>query len=145
MKDIKTRVVSAFPGTGKTFYSTSYEGGMPEFWCTDSDSSKFDKGEFPGNYIQHIKNCIGRYKIVFVSSHKIVRDALVENKIPFTLVYPKDDLKEEYLQRYRDRGNTNIFVNLLDEFWEEWLVDMKAQEGCEHIVLYSKQFISNVM
>ena len=63
-----TLLVSAFPGCGKTYFHLLY----PEI-TLDSDSSQFSwipskerKPEFPQNYIEHIKQNIGKYKIIFV-------------------------------------------------------------------------------
>jgi len=62
MKKI-TYLISAFPGTGKSYCfnnNTTWE-------MLDSDSSTFDKKDFPDNYIKHIKdndyqmNCLGKY------------------------------------------------------------------------------------
>ena len=47
------RVFSVFPGVGKThFYNQNKEN------TRDSDSSTFDKSEFPQNYIDHIKELL---------------------------------------------------------------------------------------
>jgi len=55
MKD--TKIISAFPGTGKT---TLYKNDKyRDIKIMDSDISKFDKKYFPKNYIEYIKNCIG--------------------------------------------------------------------------------------
>jgi predicted nucleotidyltransferase len=81
---MKTRIISAFPGTGKTyFYNKNKETTM------DSDSSQFSgvkdqngnntkerNPNFPKNYIEHIKENIGKYEFILVSSHKEVRNAL---------------------------------------------------------------------
>ena len=84
-----TMLVAAFPGTGKSHYVNYGEGSgyMPQGFATDSDSSKFDKANFPANYIEHIKQKISEgYARVFISSHKDVRNALVENDLPFSAV-----------------------------------------------------------
>lgn len=144
---IDTMLISAFPGTGKSYYVNYGEGSeyMTEGFATDSDSSKFDKSDFPDNYIEHIKNKIKEgYARIFISSHKDVREALVKNNLPFTLIYPKRELKDEYLQRYKQRGNSEKFVELLNNNWDLWLDELEQQEGCNHIVLESNQFISNV-
>ena len=87
MDKIETIVVSGFPGVGKSYYVNYGESNdyMPQGFALDSDSSKFDKKEFPQNYIDHIKNNIGKVKIIFVSSHKEVREELVKNNIRFVL------------------------------------------------------------
>lgn len=144
----KSIIVSAFPGTGKSYYC--YNGNwsqyVPEKFCSDSDSSSFDKSNFPENYMTHIKQKITEgYGRIFVSSHKVVRDALVDNHLPFVLIYPSIELKHEYLERYNKRGSSNLFINLLNDNWDNWINDCKNQKDCLHIVLKSKQFVSNVI
>lgn len=148
MRKIETKIVSAFPGTGKTYYCNvdiSQYDHTPYGYCIDSDSSKFDKENFPANYIEHIKLNIGRHAIIFVSSHKQVRDALVAEGLPFTLVYPDITLRSQYIDRYRQRGSSEQFIDLIDRNWEEWIRDLEKQTGCEHAVLMSDQYISNIM
>jgi two-component SAPR family response regulator len=139
----ETQLISAFPGTGKSYYYHS--DYMPDGFCLDSDSSTFDKSNFPANYIEHIKNNIGVVRKIFISSHKEVRDALVKNNLDFILVYPKAELKQEYLQRYINRGSSESFISLIDKNWDNWIKELKEQENCKHIELESGQFISNVL
>lgn len=134
-------LVAAFPGTGKTyFFNRSYTGIV-----LDSDSSLFHKDDFPNNYIRHIKACQNTATIILISSHKVVRDALVRESLPFTLVYPKEQLKDEYLERYRKRGSTEQFISMMNNNWSSWLFDCHRQIGCTHIELESGQFLSDVI
>ena len=145
--EIGQLIMSAFPGTGKSEYLRQGEGSgyMPQGFACDSDSSNFDKSEFPSNYIEHIKSKIDDgYARIFVSSHKEVREALLKNEIEFTLVYPDRELKEEYLRRYKERGSSESFINLISNNWDLWLTELENQTGCKHIVLKSNQFISNI-
>ena len=138
---VDTLVVSAFPGCGKSHLFRN-KGVMK---ILDSDSSTFDKSQFPENYINHIKSNIGDADIILVSSHKEVRDALQNQGINFTLVYPKKDIKDEYIQRYIDRGNDGKFVELLKQNWENWVGELNQQSGCEKIKLDSGQYLSDVI
>ena len=140
-KSIETLVVSAFPGCGKSHLFRN----KGEKKILDSDSSTFDKSQFPQNYIEHIKSNIDEVDIILVSSHKEVRDALVNEGIDFTLVYPRKDIKDEYIQRYIDRGNDGKFVELLKQNWDNWTDELENQEGCEKIELESGQYLSNVI
>ena len=141
-------VISAFPATGKTYYCCNGDWShyMPPNFATDSDSSNFDKSNFPSNYIEHIKHLIelGVHRI-FVSSHKEVRDALVENGIDFVLVYPKSELKDEFIDRYKKRGSADEFINLVSKNWDLLMEQLKQQKGCKHIELDSGQYLSNVI
>lgn len=80
-----------------------------------------------------------------ISSHKEVRDALVENGLYFKLVYPDISLKEEYIKRYEERGNVDNFIKLLDNNWESWITELQTQVGCEHKVLKTGQFLSDII
>lgn len=130
---MKTKVYSAFPGVGKTTYFNSTDRNV-----LDSDSSKFDKKNFPTNYIEHIERNIEDPKVdkILVSSHKDVRDALVKKGIPFVLVYPDRSLKDEYIKRYKNRGNNDAFVELLEKNWDMWMDEMDGMNPQEGQSLY---------
>lgn len=147
-----TAIISGFPGVGKTHLFNLYEEGS----MLDSDSSKFSwismaKGkrirnpEFPINYIDHIKAQIGKVDIILVSSHKEVREALVEAGIKFFLVFPRTLLKEEYLLRYIERGSSEEFIDRVEENWDSWIEELTAQENCKKIVLKEGQYLSDAM
>jgi len=141
-------IISAFPGTGKTYY----QGKNPSS-VIDSDSSHFswDKdgnrnSDFPQNYIKHIKEKKEEMAtIIFVSSHKVVRDALIENDLPFLLIFPERELKEEYLERFRSRGNNDAFVELLEKNWDAWMDEMESLTGCEIVRLKSGEFLGDFL
>lgn len=156
-----TKVISAFPGCGKTtfFNMMNEKYDDDNTICIDSDSSKFswvinDDGdkvrndEFPINYINHIKENIGKYKYIFISTHDVVRDALIENEITFHIVYPELSMKEEYLERYEKRGNDENFIKLLNENWEKWIeaiIEIDS-EFCKKIKLnINKPYLSDVL
>lgn len=159
-KNFDTKIVCAFPGCGKTtFFNMMEEKYDSNDICIDSDSSEFswiidDEGnkvrnpDFPNNYIKHIKENIGKYKYIFVSSHENVRDALIENNIPFYIVYPNISMKEEYLKRYKKRGNDDAFIKLLTENWENWIdaIVNFDNELCTKLELtQEKPFLADVL
>lgn len=110
-------IISAFPGIGK---STLYNENKINY--SDSDSSKFDKKNFPLNYIKHIKKIRKEKQLIFISSHITVREALINVGIPFIYVIPTLDRKEEFLENYKQRGNTKEFIENVNSNWERWLM-----------------------
>ena len=137
---MKTIIISAFPGTGKTYFYEKYKNS--DIKVLDSDSSNFswikDKNgnnttkrnpDFPQNYINHIKENIGKADIIFVSSHDIVRQSLYDNGIKYIVAYPDNDCKDEYLERYRNRGNTEEFINMMNKNWDKFINSMKNDKG----------------
>lgn len=149
---LKTKIISAFPASGKTHL---FDNIHREFTVLDSDSSKFSwikdnegnkvrNPEFPKNYIEHIKENIGRVNYIFVSSHKEVRDALKEAGIKYTLVVPEKELKDEWVKRCIHRGNNVDFCNLIFNKWNEWLEEIERNEK-DIIKLKSNQYLSDII
>lgn len=136
-----TKVISGFPGVGK---STLFNNGLN---CTDSDSSKFDKEDFPRNYVAHIKALIAHneHDYIFVSSHDTVRAALLREGITYTLVYPSLTLKDEYIKRYEQRGSPASFIKLMSDNWTSFIVSCAEQTGCSRVVLRSGQYLADVI
>ena len=66
---MKTKIISAFPGVGKTYYhernkEISIDSDSSHFsWVKDENgnNTKERNPEFPNNYINHIKENIGNY------------------------------------------------------------------------------------
>jgi len=131
---MRTRIISAFLGTGKTYYHKKYPDTT-----LDVDISIFMEctNAFPSNFIEYIRSKIGKYEFIFVSTHKEVREILLDNCIFFYLIYPSpfdDNKKEFYLERYRERGDPESFIKYIDENWTKWTKQCWFTEyGCENI------------
>jgi hypothetical protein len=157
MKD--TKVVAAFPACGKTYCFDRNE----DYIILDSDSSKFswiivDDGtngqrkernsNFPSNYIEHIKENIGKVDYIFVSTHEEVRKALADAGIDFVLVFPSETLKAEWVGRCFLRGSGEQFCRLLAGNWDYWLSQMWDEAICKgrkHYVLKSGEYLSDAL
>lgn len=146
-----TQIVSAFPATGKSYFTKNTSKNVLDSdssnfsWTINEDDTKIRNPNFPNNYIQHIKENIGKVDIIFVSSHKEVREALVENNIEFTLVFPNNRTKTEYLKRYKDRGNDKNFINFIKNNWNGFIQDLLCQKSCWKLILEKGQYISNII
>lgn len=156
-----TKIIAAYPACGKSYFAENardyFEGEFPI--VLDSDSSQFswiyENGEktdkrnpdFPQNYINHIKNNIGKADIIFVSSHDVVRKALGKNKIKFTLVVPQKNCLNEWMIRYINRGNDNDFIDTQINNWDKWLDEIDEEKGTysKIIKLEQRQYISDVI
>lgn len=155
-----TKIYSVFPGCGKTWLYQHQEDYYLKI--LDSDSSQFswvyvDDGnngffkernpEFPANYIQYIKENIGKYDYIFVSSHASVREALDKERIDFTIVYPEMSCKAEWIGRcfIRDKnGETGCGAELMYNNWEQWISEC-FETGINHkeIVLKAHEHLSD--
>lgn len=134
---MRTKIISAFPGCGKSFYfnnnkDITLDSDSSEFsWILDYGFTKQRHPNFPQNYIDHIKENIGKYDVIFVSTHKEVREALLDNCIYFSTVYPRLCDKEMFKQRYIQRCSDESFIKQITENWTEWIRDLSKPEiGC---------------
>ena len=139
-KNTNATLISGFPGIGKSYFFNN-----SDLEVSDSDSSKFPKEDFPANYMKHIKLIRQEKNIILISSHDLVRKALVENKLDFVLVYPDRSLKQEYIERFEKRGSEGAFIDFIDVYWHDFIDQMEQQTGCEKIVLKSGQYLSDVL
>lgn len=146
----QTKIISAFPACGKTYafeklnnegYTVLDSDSSQFSWCYDYNPVESDRVEryrnpdFPKNYIQHIKENIGKVDYIFVSSHKEVRDALIDNDIYFTLVYPGRKMKAEWIGRCFLRGSGEKFCQLIADNWDKWIDEMEEIEDCDKWIL----------
>lgn len=126
-----TFVICASPGCGKSYCTKNFQD---KFYMLDLDSSNYryikDKDgnrtdernpEFPMNNIQSVKDNIGKAHIIFVSNITAVRKALKDNNIKTIVVYPDKSLKEEFIRRYKERGNDEEFRRFLSDNWERFI------------------------
>ena len=146
-----TKIVCGFPGIGKSVYHKN----NPDT-SLDSDSSLFSwingirngtrDPSFPANYIKHIKENIGKYNYILVSSHAKVREALKAECLFYYFVYPSVIKKTEYMKRYVDRANDGAFIQMLDSNWEEWVLACdKDSDGSKLIELLEHDYIEQVL
>lgn len=137
---MRTLVISAFPACGKSYCVENYSD---KFDMIDSDSSEFSwlkdssgkntkerNPEFPNNYMEHIKNNIGNKDIIFVSSHKNVRDALNANKIKHIVIYPDIYAKDDWVKRMKKRGSDEKFIKFISDNWEKFINEI--EEECKN-------------
>ena len=127
-----TIVICSFPCMGKTEFANSHDDCKylnSDIFFTTMDG-KINK-DFPGNYIAKIKWHLvnNRWRYLFVSSHKDVRDAMKRNKIKFTLLYPSKDRLEEVLKICDERGESPFKKELIKEHWDTWITEAMNEKN----------------
>lgn len=152
---MNTKIYSIFPACGKTWLYEHQEDY--DLKILDSDSSDFSwvrvngvkerNPDFPNNYIKHIKENIGKYDCIFVSSHAVVREALDNEGIDFTIVYPEQSCKAEWIGRcfIRDKnGESGCGTEVMYNNFDNWILEC-IETGINHkeIVLQPREYLSN--
>lgn len=104
--------------------------------------------DFPKNYIDHIKENIGKVDYIFVSTHEEVRNALTEAGIDFTLVFPQQSLRSEWVGRCFIRGSGEKFCQLIADQWDDWILKMEEEvvyNNRKHYRLKSNEYLSDAL
>ena len=102
--------------------------------------------DFPNNYIEHIKENIGKVDYIFVSSHLVVRQALESTGIKYFTIYPEIELLDEWVGRMYRRGNDKSFIDFQIKHWNEFVNGIDTEPHGESVRrLKSGQHITDVM
>lgn len=164
------KIISAMPGAGKsTLMKIAQQAGIK---VKDSDSQKFNfrtnsqghyidihgkvvtqkedrvkNPNFVQDYTQQIQKDLKENDLVFVAAHEVVRDALHQMKIPFDLVRHDKNIKDEIVERIKNRDSNQpneIIAKVIDSNWDTWMKTID-KPGPEHIfVLRSGQFLNDI-
>lgn len=153
----KKKYIWAFPGIGKSELHPTTSGSLPSI--LDAESRLFQyhfpenhfyqlhrreprhglarNPEYPQNYLDFVRSV--EADIVLLNCHpSFLKDFDQEELL---LVYPSETLKDEYLQRYSQRGDTQSFLNYMDEAFEDMVATLrrapflKFEIGRKHVYL----------
>ena len=142
----ESTIIFGFPGIGKSYaFDHQEELGL---YLQDSDSSHFHwvyEGEgfnnpvldengnkiphpaWPANYAQYIE-LTGREQnnkpdYILVSTHEEVMKVIGDLKFRSITVVPdtSPETKEHFLNLYKERGNTQEFIDMMDKNWEKFV------------------------
>ena len=149
--------IYAFTATGKSTISKKYsnvidmESTLYKYLGISKEDEKL-KGtnrkinkEWPDNYFKALKEVESKYDYILISDD-ICNNFLKVNNYEYWWVYPQIELKDEYLDRCKKRGNNDEFINWYSKLWEEWIRACKNDKGASrHIELKSNQYLEDVL
>lgn len=136
-------VIAVFSNSGKThFVLNNYD----KISCIDHDFYDWMyRGQLGKNWLKHYINRIAqlRYSFGYVFVN-VLPDIL--KVLPFNslIVYPDRKLKKEWVLRAKNRGGEPTFPNLLNKKWDEWITACENHNSKKHIILQSKQYLTDV-
>jgi hypothetical protein len=145
-------IISAFIASGKTWLTAHSKSlSISGYKVLDLDSTMFPKVDgqrtsgFKEAYIAKVKQSIAPNTIILLSTHEEIRSALVEEGLNFALVYPPEDLKEEWMGRLHARSSPQSLVDIVHRNWSSMLGECADQGGCTQFVLQRGQYLSDIM
>ena len=73
-------------------------------------------------YIDDIKKYFGKVNYIFISTDPQGLKLLYDNGFNIVLVYPKNELREEYLDRFIARDSPYDFIGTFMKYWNLWKI-----------------------
>lgn len=138
-------IISGFAGIGKS----GIKEKVPYFEDAsiyDLSSAFFRKDEgWERIYCDIAEVLATRYDYVFITAHQIVIEEMIRRGKKFYIVYPKRHCKQEYRQRFIDRGNSQEYI---DKFMKRWDYFIDLLDGVDYpnkITLRTEQYLSDVI
>lgn len=146
---MKTKIIVGYPGIGKTYLGNTFSDVI------DIDSSDYHwiyhnhevardierrkdcqdrelNSSWPYNYIEAISQLYHQeeYSYILVVFKTEILPLLSAKGLPFTIVVPRKELKEEYRQRYISRNNSNAYISRMLLEWDD---DMRQIESFSNV------------
>lgn len=101
-----------------------------------------DNPDFPDNFVQYIKENIGKVDIIFVDSDIRIRQWLNEAKIKFVTVYPWNSCLSEWVGRMYLQDCPDFIIRNKINGWHHEVYPVKEPYGDQLIRLSHGKYIS---
>ncbi len=160
-------IIAAFAAAGKSYFCKQNQNRAIDFVCMPFKYTNFyeiSKGiedaeaikgvyelELRGGWetgycevIQAMERANPELYIVIPPVIKVL-ELLKAAGIGYTIIYPKEELLEEYIERCQERGNTEDFIDIVRTCWDFWIKSAKSDEWADKIELSSGQYMSDVI
>ena len=96
-----------------------------------------------------LKSAVEKYDIVF--ANPLLAPFVLKSGIPFHVVVPSLNRKEEFLHNFRERekmqtgGGDDWFCSLVGLNWEKWINHLLELPALSHIVLEKGEWLSDAI
>lgn len=157
-------IIAAYAGTGKSTFAEMTDGAidlpsMPYSWILPEASEwkteelEGEKGAlyhlrnplFPENYAVEILKAEQMYDYVLIPTNiSVIRYLQKEFGRKVLLCYPESDLREEYRERFAQRGNSESFLSLFVDGWDGFLGPVRENTAGIHILLTSGMYLPDL-
>ena len=118
-------IICGYAGIGKSYLAHNFPNVI------DLESTPFEKDW--DRYFKCAKHYSNQGFLVLLSCHREIRERVLA--IPYSeriTIFPCIDDKDLFETRYKERGNTQEFINIQMEHWYEWTSENNRLLG-EHL------------
>lgn len=139
-------IIAGFSGIGKTTFCQKVENAV-DFGCMPFKYSNFDKLLASGRPVESFKASLelnfifgweASYRDAILDYHRQnpqdylvipsvarVLEDLGQAGVPYVLCYPETGARQEYLRRFKSRGNSPDFIDIFIGGWDNWMESLR--------------------
>lgn len=159
-------IIAGFAGAGKTYfcknnrnaidfivmpfkYSNFYE--VSKNLLEEEDIKAHEDLEFVIGWDEYyyfaLRDTMQRFsdETIVIPTVASILERLRKDEIPVTVIYPNIEDKKEYEKRYRNRGNSDAFMEIFLERWKKWISAIQKMEPEQAIQLSTDEYLSDVI
>ena len=166
MKKIKCNIIVCGPAIGKSYLAehdnrfvdidemkADYKYNLYGISKEEKENGKLNRGETVNSNsskyaIELLEKTIANNQVALISyASKKIMSFIIDNGYEYCLVYANKNLRDEYAERMRSRGNSTIFVEKMtnQEHWDEFYKKNVNDEFAKYkIELKSGQYLSDI-
>lgn len=160
IKKPKGIIIYAFPATGKTAFAKKSKNVLDlcttevAYLLSDKQKSldkeylkgleKEENPKFESEYTELLEKAIEKYDYILVPYKGL--EVVKKLGYAYWLVFPKRNLKSEYIKRMEKRGNNEEFISRYVENWDRYLIEKKEDKmAYKKIELNENEYLSDVI
>lgn len=156
-------IIAAYAGTGKSTFAAQVENTvdlpiMPYRWIlppTDKAPAELEgeKGalyrlpdpRFPLNYLAEILKAEKSYEFVLIPTNaEVIRHLQEDYGRKVLICCPEDACREEYRERFVARGNSESFLELFIDGWDNFLNPIRENRQGVHISMGPGEYLTDL-
>lgn len=152
---LKTLIVSAFPGCGKSYLAQNCK--IDNYTFCDKDNGYLDNEEQFKTYVSEILELVGKFDFILISQYPQILKMLYSLHIPYIVIAPnnisylstntKQLIKQQWFGRFYLRKNSSEWINLIYNNYDKWtsLHHLKSMRPKKIILLNYNEYLSDIM
>ncbi|MFD1902789.1 hypothetical protein GQR36_26890 [Enterococcus termitis] len=101
--------------------------------------------DFPKNYVDFLEKQTEEQIMILCPTNELVIDELIDRGYSYTAIYPsKKAFEKYYLDRFNERGNSKVFIDMLTLNFEEYIKILKKGSAV-NIEINADIFLNEVL
>lgn len=154
MVQLKTLIISAFPGCGKSYLANT---GNNSHIFIDKDNGFLKTNQDFSTYAQEVIELIGHADFIFINQYPEVLEILhsqgykyiiiAPNNLPYLSSKARKLIKQQWFGRFSLRGNDEKWISILKQNYDQWttLNHLESMHPSKIVLLNENEYLTDIV